>query len=265
MEPSLRAEPLNRETIEKELSLPLTLLPSVDSTNTEARRTVFDGQTEPHLILAEEQTGGRGRMGRSFFSPFGTGIYLSLVFPTDTSDRDTLLLTTAAAVAVWRAVRDVTGISCDIKWINDLYYGGRKVCGILAESFFVEERRYVILGVGVNLCTEDFPSELQESAGSLGKKAKGCRNELAAAMGRELSALISCPMPCGFMEIYRRHSLVLGQEIVYVENGDRREAVAESVDDRGRLTVRHADGSTRQLSSGEISLRLKNAKKEHRT
>ena len=155
MREKMAYEALSAERIGEELSFPVSVLRTVDSTNTEARRRILSGESLPQAILAEEQTAGRGRMGRSFYSPAGTGIYLSLCF--EASGSEILFLTTAAAVAVHRAIREVTGIVTDIKWVNDLYFRGRKVSGILAESFSVEEKRYVIRGVGVNLYTTEFP------------------------------------------------------------------------------------------------------------
>lgn len=262
MDETIKYEALCAEEIGYGLSLSVSVLPEVDSTNTEARRKIMAGERLPQLILAETQSAGRGRMGRSFYSPEGVGIYLSLCFEVGRDGRDPLLLTTAAAVAVWRAIHRVTGIECGIKWVNDLYVDGRKVCGILAESLFLGEKRYVILGVGVNLYTREFPEELREIAGGLGVKRSGLRNTLAAALGAELSALIDDPMPHGFIELYRKHSLVLGREITYTENGASHRGIAESVDERGRLTVRHADGSGHLLASGEITLRIQQKKGE---
>lgn len=194
-------------------------------------------------------------MGRSFFSPDGTGIYLSLLLHPKETLADTVLLTTAAAVGACRAIRRVTGLSPAIKWVNDLYLDGKKVCGILAESFFAEERRMIVLGVGVNLYTCDFPPELAEIATGLMPK-KGLRNELAAALIEELMTLWEDLTPEAFLEEYRRDSMVLGQAVTYTENGISCSGIAESIDEGGRLTVRRGDGSAAVLAGGEISLRL---------
>lgn len=255
METKIAYEPLDAERIKGSVTdIPISVLREVDSTNTEARRRLLAGEPMPQAILAEAQTAGRGRMGRSFYSPEGTGIYLTLCFPAGTEDP--LFLTTAAAVAIHRAISRVTGISCDIKWVNDLYFKGRKVSGILAESLFLGDVRYIILGVGVNLYTSDFPSELLGIAGGLAGAPAGIRNDLAAEMLRELSALMPGRMPSGWLDLYRAHSMVLGKPIVYTENGICHEAVAESIDEKGRLTVRLANGKEQILASGEISLRV---------
>ncbi len=262
MDESVKYERLDAALIGEGLSVPLSVLPLVDSTNTEARRRILSGHTEPFFLLAEEQSAGRGRMGRSFYSPAGTGIYLSLAFAPRSEGGDPLLLTTAAAVAVLRAIQRVTGTVCGIKWVNDLYVRDRKVCGILAESLYLGPTRFVILGVGVNLCTEDFPEELRGIAGSLLPEGRGLRNDLAAALCGELCALTTDSMPEGFLDAYRAHSLVLGRDVIYWENGERFEGVAESVDERGRLLVRHGDGTERLLGGGEITLRLNNTESE---
>ncbi len=230
------------------------LLDSIDSTNAEARRHALSGGSVPTVILADRQTAGRGRMGRSFYSPRDTGLYLSLLLEAKKEPADSVLLTTAAAVAVARAVARVTGISLGIKWVNDLYLGGKKVCGILAESFSVGAERYVILGVGINLSTEKFPEELESIAGSLGV-SKACKPALATELARELLALYDRLHPEDFMEEYRTRSVILGRDIYYTENGVSRRGFAESVDDRGRLQIRHEDGSGHLLAAGEISLR----------
>ena len=239
-----------------ELPLSVYLYSEIDSTNSQAKRHAMDGGTAPAVFLAESQSGGRGRMGRSFYSPAYTGIYLSLLFQILPNASDTVLLTTAASVAVLRAIRSVTGIEAGIKWVNDLYVEGRKVCGILAESFFCGEERYGILGVGINLDTAEFPEALRETAGSLNPQKKGLRNALAAEVIQELYGLVKEGAVCDFIEEYRAHSMVLGQAVVYTQNQETKCGVAEAIDERGRLLVRHEDGTAALLASGEISLRL---------
>lgn len=261
MKGKIEYEALRADSLGEGLSFPVSVLRVVDSTNTEARRRVLEGgESAPFAILAEEQSAGRGRMGRSFYSPEGTGIYLSLCFKA--SGIDPLSLTTAAAVATHNAIKETTGIVTRIKWVNDLYFRERKVSGILAESFFVGEMRYVILGVGVNLYTTEFPRELAEIAGGLTDAASGLRNRLASALLRELSALMGEHIPEGVMETYRAHSMVLGREIRYTENGIDHEGIATAIDEQGRLSIRCRDGRERILASGEITLRLNNGKGE---
>jgi len=238
--------------------LSLFLYPTIDSTNSEAKRYALGGGTSPALFLAEEQSGGRGRMGRSFFSPKDTGIYLSLLLKTDASLSDPITATTASAVAVRRAILAVTGISVGIKWVNDLYFRGKKVCGILAESFFLGDERYLIVGVGVNLSTAVFPEELSSVAGSLLSEPTDLRDALAAEIALRLYRMLTQTEPNGFLEDYRANSIVLGKPITYTQNGISHEGIAEQIDEDGHLLVRHADGTHALLSSGEISLRIQN-------
>ncbi|MBO5939535.1 MAG: biotin--[acetyl-CoA-carboxylase] ligase [Clostridia bacterium] len=255
----------NEQTLRQALSdtpLSFFFFPTVDSTNSEARRYAIDGNAVPALFLAEEQTAGRGRMGRSFFSPHSTGIYLSLLLKTNDALSDPITATTASAVAVRQAIEAITGISVGIKWVNDLYYDGKKICGILAESFFVGADRYLIVGVGVNLSTVDFPEELQGTAGSLFAESTTLREALAAEIARRLYSILTDGESNVFMEDYRAASLVLGQDITYLQNGVARCGVAEAVDELGRLLVRHSDGTTELLASGEISLRINDKKGE---
>ena len=197
-------------------------------------------------------------MGRSFFSPKETGIYLSLLLKTDASLSDPITATTAAAVAVRQAILRVTGISAGIKWVNDLYVGGKKVCGILAEAFFLGDARYLIVGVGVNLSTTDFPEELMNVAGALLSEPTDLRDTLAAEIALRLYQALTQGDPAEMLEDYRKHSIVLGHRITYTQNGTLCEGIAEEINEFGHLLVRHDDGAKALLSSGEISLRIKN-------
>ena len=236
----------------------LFLYGEIDSTNSEARRRAMDGSGAA-VFLADRQSAGRGRMGRSFYSPGGSGIYLSLLLPLDGNPEDILLMTSAAAVAVRRAIFSATGRETGIKWVNDLYYREKKVCGILCEAVRTAERFYVIIGVGINLYTEVFPDELASVAGSLGVCGEDKRGELAALCISELYKIWNNISDSSFIEEYRRYSTVLGKEITYTENGVTYEGVAESIDERGRLYVRNDRGGVHILASGEISIRTKNA------
>lgn len=256
-------EKLDGSVIGRDLNIPVTVLDEIDSTNTEARRRILRGDSMPQMILAERQSGGRGRQGKSFFSPPESGVYLSFGFECERGT-DALLLTTSAAVAAHLAIRRVTGISCGIKWVNDLYVKDRKVAGILAESLFCGEKRYVILGIGVNLYPSEFPEELRDIAGCLLPEGTGLRNALAAELCRSLARLAEDSCPENFMEIYRANSLVLGKNVIYWENGERHEGVAKEIDERGRLLIRKTDGRDALLGSGEITLRWKASEEDKR-
>ncbi len=235
----------------------LFLYDEIDSTNTEAKRYALSGGKCPAAFIADTQTSGRGRMGRSFYSPEGTGIYLSLLLPIHERSADVLRLTSAAAVAIRSAVFRMTGRDTKIKWVNDLYYNEKKIAGILCESFFSDGYGFLTVGVGINLCTESFPPEIAHTAGSLSAEGEGLRQALAAECVRELFRVwhdLGAPY---IMDEYRRHSAVLGKEITYTENGKSLAGTAESIDDCGRLYVRDGAGTLHTLASGEISVKVR--------
>ncbi len=232
----------------------------VDSTNSLAKRMITSSEAvAPALLVADTQTGGRGRMGRSFFSPSGTGIYMSLALDvTDYDISSVTRMTSAAAVAVCCAIEKTVGAEPLIKWVNDLYLDGKKVCGILAESFFAGDRRFVVIGIGINLSTEDFPEDIKNIAGSLGKETS-FRRELTVAAATELFDLLARVKggDTSYMEEYRRRSCVLGKSVDLTADGVTLTGVAVAVENDGALRVLLSDGSERLLSSGEISLRLR--------
>ena len=166
-------------------------LESVDSTNSLAKRMIANGkdENEPMLITADRQTAGRGRQGKSFYSPAGTGIYMSLVPHPNADLQNAVTATTAASVAVCKAIERLTDIKPKIKWVNDVYVNGQKICGILTEAVSDFESgtvTSVIIGIGINISTSDFPSDI-ENAGCLNSDVN--RNELAAAVADELLEL----------------------------------------------------------------------------
>jgi biotin-(acetyl-CoA carboxylase) ligase len=149
-----------------------------------------------------------------------------------------------------------SGVETEIKWVNDIYLDNKKIAGILAESFFVCEKFFTVIGIGVNMYTADFPDELCDRAGSI-MAEKGSRWELAVAITEELVSLIRALPNKDFMQEYRESSIVLGKEVTFVENGQELGGFAESISDDGALTVILESGDAHVLKSGEISLRVK--------
>jgi BirA family biotin operon repressor/biotin-[acetyl-CoA-carboxylase] ligase len=230
----------------------------IDSTNTEAKRLLANGHTGKALILAESQTGGRGRLGRSFYSPAHTGVYMTLITQPDAALEDAVSITTAASVAVARAIKMLTAQEPQIKWVNDVYVDGKKVCGILTEAvtdFETGTAQSILVGIGVNVSTDQFPAEMADTAGAL--RASGLsRNRLIAVIASELLRLAEDLSDKSYMDEYRRHSFVIGKEIVYYEKNERFYAKAIGISDQGELIVQGEDGVQRLLKSGEITLRL---------
>ena len=234
---------------------------TVDSTSSAARRYAADGAvTSPALFIADSQSAGRGRLGRSFYSPASTGIYETLLLDvTCDSPASLSLVTSAVAVAVSDAILEVMGIDCRIKWVNDVYVGAKKAGGILTESFFVGERRMLAIGVGVNLSTESFPTELKDIATSLcDSPSESIRASLTCRIAANIFDIYERVRSGdrGFMDEYRRRSAVLGKRITFTQNGIAQSGLATEINDEGHLSVALDDGTRATLSSGEISVRL---------
>lgn len=232
----------------------------VDSTNQEAKRLAAAGAPHGTCVVANRQTAGKGRRGRSFCSPPDSGIYLSMVLRPALTSAEAVLVTAAAAVEVSRAILEVCGVEVGIKWINDLFLRGKKVGGILTEAVSDLETglvEFIVLGVGINVYQNpgEFPLELGEVVGALSDgKTRFSRNALAAALVSRLYRIDSLLSSLSFLDEYRSRSIVLGRPVVLRDSGE--EALAESIDDQARLHLRMKDGSERVLWNGEISIRL---------
>lgn len=239
-------------------------LESVDSTNTHLKHMVVEGCAEGTVVIAEQQTNGRGRLGRSFQSPSRRGIYLSVYLRPRFDPRNAAALTSWTAVAVRRAIHTACGIDTDIKWVNDLILKRKKICGILTEVMFEGESGgmgAVIIGIGINVNQEEseFDEEIRQKASSLRQLTGRTYNRaaLAAQLIIELdrmsqSATIGCP---GYIEEYRAHNITVGNVVtVSTPNGDR-VGFAEAVNDDFSLRVRFSDGTVRDLAYGEAAVK----------
>ena len=236
---------LDENRIKELLSRPETRVEAhetLTSTNDACRRLLAQSAGEC-LVLAAEQTGGRGRRGRSFFAPPG-GLYMSGAFP---ARADELGLTCRAAVVTAEAIGRLTGLDCGIKWVNDLCYQGKKVCGILAET----AGEHVIVGIGVNLAPVPLPPALRDSVGFL--DCGDIRETLAAEIARALLARDASEH--SFMEEYRRRSLVLGRTLACTVGDRSFTARALEIDGAGGLVVAGPEGRE-TLRWGEVSIRL---------
>lgn len=244
---------LSKEKIEKLLSgVYIDVFENIDSTNNEAKKRARSGEKMPFLICAETQSAGRGRLGRSFYSPDGTGLYMSLAFEVKSDMADALSVTSAAAVATADAIDELCGTSCTIKWVNDIYVDGRKVCGILAEAVLGENKNIIVVGIGVNCTTVNFPDDIKDRAGSIGKVD---RNMLAASIAKKLLRYAENLHSRCWMDDYRARSMVVGKDITYIENGIAKSAKAIDIDHNGGLIIGE-NGEIKTLSTGEISVRI---------
>ena len=237
---------------------------TIDSTNTKAKALAKDGAPHGTVLIAGSQTGGRGRLGRSFSSPAGMGVYLSVILRPNCPPEDLMHLTCAAAVAMCDAVERTAGIHPRIKWTNDLVFEKKKLGGILTElcpdpnTALVD---YGIIGIGINCCQTklDFPSDIQNIAASLSMvSGKTIRPScLAAAM---IEALVDMDRTLftekeHIMDRYRKDCITLGQDILLVRGEDSLYGTAVDLDAEGGLIVRFADGSVKTVTSGEVSVR----------
>lgn len=247
---------LTAEAVQSKLKYDIEVIcyPSIDSTNTQAKRLVSENKQNDMLIIAEEQTAGRGRQGKSFYSPPLTGIYFSLVTHPMAPLQNVVTATTAASVAVCRAVEKMTDKKPKIKWVNDVYLDGKKICGILTEAvtdFETQTVTSVIIGIGTNIRTFDFPDSV-ENATSLGVEIK--RADLIAEITNELYAIMRSDCR-EFIDYYRSHSMIIGEKINFIRDKRITPATALAIDEQGGLVVELEDGSTTVLRSGEISIR----------
>ena len=243
--------------------LDLTVLPTAPSTNALVREKANQGRPEGCVIVACEQTDGRGRYGRQFFSPVDSGVYLSLLLrPTAYSPQQATCLTAAAAAAMCQAMEAVTGQQPGIKWVNDIFLHGKKVCGILTEAAVGLETGsldYMVLGAGVNLYppVKGFPEEIQPIAGSvLERSCPEAKNRLVGEFLNRFWDFYTRPECRAYLEDYRTRSLAIGQNVTVLSAGRAVSAYAYGIDDDFRLLVRYDSGKTEALSYGEIRIQL---------
>lgn len=241
----------------------LHCFPTLGSTNDHLRALAKAGAPAGTAVLADHQTGGHGRRGRSFHSPEGVGVYLSLLLRPDCPPAELMHLTCAVAVAMCDAVEGAAGFRPGIKWTNDLVFEKRKLGGILTEIGFNQKGNvdWAILGIGINCCQQscDFPEDIRDMAGSLsmvsGKPID--RAKVAAAMLEALETMSQqlISRKAEILSRYRLDCMTLNRDVVLVRGDEKRYGHALDIDDSGALVVRFEDGHTETVNSGEISVR----------
>ena len=236
---------------------------TIDSTNVHLRALAKAGAPSGTVVIADHQTGGKGRRGRSFHSPEGAGIYLSLLLRPDCPPDRLMHLTCAVAVAMCDAVEAAAGFRPGIKWTNDLVFGSRKLGGILTEIGFNTQGLvdWAILGIGIN-CSQtegDFPEDIRHMAGSLSMITQQPldRAKLAASMIQCLHRMSQRLLPekQEILAQYRLDCMTLNRDVVLVRGDEKRYGYALDIDEEGALIVRFADGTLETVNSGEISVR----------
>ena len=239
----------------------LKILDEIDSTNTYLCSLDAAGLPEGHTVIARHQTGGRGRLGRPFVCTRGGGIYMSVLLKPRLPISETPFITICAAVAVVRAVRDVCGITADIKWVNDIYANNKKLCGILTEASVTAEVSAIdraVVGIGIN--TGEISPEVHDIATSIYEQSgiRGIRNKLIAAVLNQFEVIYSAFSQNGkkadILSEYCERLFVLGRQVHVSEHGRAYTASVHGIDESGSLIVKRADGEVIHLSAGEISL-----------
>lgn len=237
-------------------------LDSVDSTNNYARRIAEEGAGNGTLVIADEQTGGKGRRGRTWETPKGANIAMTLLLRPKIRPEHASRLTLLMAMAVARGIRSVTGLEAGIKWPNDVVVHGKKVCGILTEmSTEVDYINYVVIGAGINVNQESFPEEIRHIAGSLsaelGKNIS--RAELAASIMEELERLYEIFLPTeDLSKLYEEYNQICvnrGHPIRVMEPGHEYNGTTEGINADGELVVQKENGESVCVYAGEVSVR----------
>ncbi len=253
---------LSGSIIEKHLKhkLDIVILDEVDSTNSYAKELALSDKRINTAVLAEKQTGGRGRMGRPFFSPDKNGLYMSLLCYPQINAENAPLVTSFVATAAAKAVEKLYGCEVNIKWVNDIYLNGKKICGILTEAGFDFESGnvdYLVIGIGINVSGTEFPKELESIMTSLEKETgiSVSRNLLAAEILNNLSCLDKRVKSREYLFYYREKSNIIGRKIHVICGNVEYDAEAVDIDDNAALIVR-ADNGFKTLNSGEVSIKI---------
>lgn len=235
---------------------------SLESTNKTAKEMAIAGAEHGTVIISDCQTMGRGRYSRNFFSPPDGGLYMSMILrPEAWHFENPTAVTAFAAVAVCRAIESISNKTPKIKWVNDVFLDGKKVCGILTEAvtdFESGELGWIVLGIGINVYTrtEEFPEDLQSLATSIypDQKRPGVRNQLSAEMINRILGSDAVPSESEVFEAYKNRLMMLGKEITVIRNGMAFRATAMDVDSVGHLIVKKENGEIMTLYSGEIRM-----------
>ena len=243
----------------------IVVLKTVGSTNAYLRELAQKGASEGTLVISSEQTSGQGRRGRTFFSPADTGLYLSILLRPKVAVNEAVKITSLAAVAVCFVLEKECGVQPEIKWVNDIFVGGKKAAGILTEAAFDMENGaldYAVLGIGINVYPpeNDFPEELSDIAGAVLDKHFGdLRNRLVAAVYEQFMRFYALLPDNSYLDEYRKRLMWRGERIFVLSGANGSEktaAVLLDVDENCALKVRYENGSCGTVSSGEISIRI---------
>ncbi len=240
--------------------LPIFVYKSTDSTNMRAKEAAGSEEFSRAVFVAERQTRGRGRLGRSFSSKRGKGLYLSLLTEGGIPAERGIDITTYMAVTARDVLAELTGLDVKIKWVNDLYVNGKKVGGILTEGETDADGmlKYAICGIGINLKKQKFDAELQSIATTVEDEC-GASPDINTLLGKLISRFYEELETAGTRELadrYRAHSTVIGRSVTVIKKSEQYPATVTGINDRCMLELLLPDGSRELLSTGEVSLRL---------
>ncbi len=235
-----------------------------DSTNTLLKKRASLSGSENTVLITEHQTAGRGRLGKTFFSPRGCGIYFSYLIKPELSLSDGVFITVAAAVSMTRALARIFGIDTKIKWVNDIYFGDKKLCGILTESSALPcgKLSYAVLGLGINLKNppggypEDFAYKTTNLENIVGEVSSEQKALLICEFIREFDRLIA-DFTRSYIKEYKEKSCLLGREIEILSGEHRGSGIALDIDENANLVVKASSGETVALSSGDVSIKFR--------
>ncbi len=248
-----------RQFLKSNTDRKIIILDEVGSTNTVAKE-LLKSEEDGSVLLAERQTAGRGRMGRSFFSPNGSGIYMSIGLKPTIEAEKSVLITVAAAVAVSRALDLLFNTETEIKWVNDIYYKGKKVCGILTEAVFENENGKIlnaVLGIGINVHMPKggFPEDIKDKAGIIFRANEVSRNRIAAEVLNQFDMVYKNLEKAKFLEEYSKKSCLIGKKVMVMPiHNEQYYATVTDINDKAQLVVKTDDGRVLALSGGEVSI-----------
>lgn len=237
--------------------LNISVVPVVGSTNSELKALGEKGGLDGTVLIALEQTEGRGRLGRSFYSPKDTGLYMSILLRPEFSAEDSLYITVCAAVSAAEAIENTSKVKTGIKWVNDIYVDGKKTCGILTEAALDFESgglNYAVLGIGINLTTREFPAELKDIAAAVSETDKDLRSFIAAGFLNIFFSYYNDLKSLSFLSEYRRRSILIDKEISFMRGNEVFEGKVIGIDDNVRLLTELKNGEIKAFSSGEVIL-----------
>ncbi|MGN0291028.1 MAG: biotin--[acetyl-CoA-carboxylase] ligase [Lachnospiraceae bacterium] len=234
---------------------------SIDSTNTRAKKLAEEGSEHGTLVVADEQTGGRGRRGRGWESEKGISIYMSLILKPEIEPENASMLTLVSAMAVADGIEKVTGLDCQIKWPNDIVVNGKKVCGILTEmSTQIDYINYIVIGIGINVQNEAFPKDIKETATSLYLESGKKQNRAAIieavweAFERYYAIYLETQDMQGLVKEYNEKLANMQKQVRVLDPKEPFEGKAMGITPRGELIVDTWE-ARKLVSSGEVSVR----------